>query len=217
MGRAGSWFAADHVPCTPDIIATAKGLGAGYAAISATLCHERVYDAVASGSRRFTLGHTWHGAPLPCAVGSAVIDALRREALIDRVAERGPRLRDELADALADVNMVREVRGHGYLLGVEYVDPRDRSSFLPPGLRVAGRIDDLALERGLVILSIQPTGDDYVGDQSLFAPPFTTGDSELEEMVARFAGVVRDVAGEVERDLAGREPVPEAVSAGDRQ
>lgn len=217
MGRSGSWFAADRLPFTPDIIATAKGLGAGYAAIGATLCHERVYEAVASGSRRFTLGHTWDGAPLPCAVGLAVIDALRSEGLVERVAARGPRLRDQLADALKDVPMVREVRGHGFLLGVEYVNPRDRESFLPSEFGVAGRIDDLALERGLVILSTQPTGDGYVGDQSLFAPPFTTTDEELDEMVARFAAVVHDVAGQVERELTGRERVPEAVPVGDRQ
>jgi adenosylmethionine-8-amino-7-oxononanoate aminotransferase len=202
MGRTGSWFAADKLPFTPDIIATAKGLGAGYAAIGATLCHRRVYDAIASGSRKFTLGHTWDGAPLPCAVGVAVIDALKRERLVERVAERGPRLRDELAQALKDVPMVREVRGHGFLLGIEYVDPRDGESFLPAELRVAGRIDDLALERGLVILSTQPTGDGYAGDQSLFAPPFTTSEDDLEQMVDRFTSVVKDIAGQVERELA---------------
>ena len=110
------------------------------------------------------------------------------------MARRGPQLRDELAAALGDIAMVREVRGHGYLLGVEYVDPRDRESFLPADLGVAGRIDDLALERGLVVLSTQPTGDGYAGDQSLFAPAFTATDEELGEMVARFADVVRDVA-----------------------
>jgi adenosylmethionine-8-amino-7-oxononanoate aminotransferase len=217
MGRTGSWFAADRLPFTPDIIATAKGLGAGYAAIGAAICHERVYDAVAGGSRRFTLGHTWDGAPLPCAVGLAVIDALRRESLVERVAERGPRLRDELAQALEGIPMVREVRGHGFLLGVEYVDPRDGASFLPAELGVAGRIDDLALERGLVILSTQPTGDGYAADQSLFAPAFTASDEELAEMVSRFTGVVRDVAEAVERELAGQEPVPEAVPATDAQ
>jgi adenosylmethionine-8-amino-7-oxononanoate aminotransferase len=217
MGRAGSWFAADQLPFTPDIIATAKGLGAGYAAIGAMICHERVYEAVASGSRHFTLGHTWDGAPLPCAVGLAVIDALRREQLIERVAERGPRLREELADTLGGIAMVKEVRGHGFLLGVEYVDPRDGTSFLPADLGVAGRIDDLALERGLVLLSTQPTGDGYAGDQSLFAPPFTTSEEELAEMVSRFAGVVRDVAAEVERELAGQKPVPEPVLPTDAQ
>jgi adenosylmethionine-8-amino-7-oxononanoate aminotransferase len=217
MGRTGSWFAAENLPFTPDIIATAKGLGAGYAAIGAAICHQRVYEAVASGSRRFTLGHTWDGAPLPCAVGLAVIDALRREGLIERVAERGPRLRDELAAALDGIAMVREVRGHGFLLGVEYVDPIDGTSFLPTELGVAGRIDDLALDHGLVLLSTQPTGDGYAGDQSLFAPPFTTSDEELAEMLARFATVVREVAEKVERELAGQKQVPQRVPAADAQ
>ncbi len=213
VGRTGSWFAADRLPLVPDVIATAKGLGAGYAAIGATLCHERVYEAVASGSRRFTLGHTWNGAPLPCAVGVAVIDALRREGLIEHVAKRGARLRGELAEALAGVEMIKEVRGHGYLLGIEYVDPRDHESFLPRDLGVAGRIDDLALDNGLVILSTQPTGDGYAGDQSLFAPAFTATDAELAEMVDRFATVVREVAGQVERELEEAGPVPAAVPA----
>ncbi|MDQ6818059.1 MAG: aminotransferase class III-fold pyridoxal phosphate-dependent enzyme, partial [Actinomycetota bacterium] len=217
MGRTGSWFAAEKLPFSPDIIATAKGLGAGYAAIGATICHERVYDAVASGSRQFTLGHTWDGAPLPCAVGAAVIDALRREGLIERVAERGPQLREQLQDALADVDMVREVRGQGFLLGIEYVDPRDGRSFLPADLGVAGRIDDVALDHGLVTLSTQPTGDGYAGDQSLFAPPFTTTDAELDEMVARFVAVVHEVAADVGPELAGRKAVPDPVPAGDAQ
>jgi adenosylmethionine-8-amino-7-oxononanoate aminotransferase len=218
MGRSGSWFAADKLPFTPDVIATAKGLGAGYAAIGAAICHARVYEAVAAGSRRFTLGHTWDGSPLPCAVGIAVIDALRRERLIEWVAERGPRLRDELAEALEGIAMVREVRGHGFLLGVEYVDPRDGESFLPLELGVASRIDDVALNaHGLVILSTQPTGDGYAGDQSLFAPPFTTTDEELAEMVERFAEAVREVADHVERELAGQKAVPHPIPTADAQ
>src|SRR5207249_1083582 len=173
-GRIGDWFAGSSTACSPDLIATAKGLGAAYAAIGALLVHDRVYQAIASGSRKFTLGHTWDGAPLPCAVGLAVVNVLRSEGLVEHVRERGARLREELEDALRGIELVGEVRGHGYLLGIEYVDPRDGRSFLPPDLRVAGRIDDVALERGLVTLSTQPTRDGYAGDQSLFAPPFTT-------------------------------------------
>src|SRR5919201_4694264 len=199
MGRAGNWFAANATPLVPDLVATAKGLGAGYAAIGAVLVREHVYEAFARGSRKFTLGHTWDGAPLSCAVGLAVVDALRSEGLVERVRERGLRLREELADALSGIDLVGEVRGHGFLLGVSYVDPRDPDSFLPPELRVAGRIDDAALERGLVVLSTQPTRDGMAGDPSLFAPPFTTTDDELAEMVVRFAESVRDVAARVER------------------
>jgi adenosylmethionine-8-amino-7-oxononanoate aminotransferase len=204
VGRTGRWFAGAGTACMPDIIATAKGLGAGYTAIGAVLCPEHVYDAVARGSRRFSLGHTWDGTPLACAVGLAVLEALRREDMIERVRTRGQMLRDELAGALADIPMVREVRGHGYLLGVSYVDPRDGESFLPPELRVGGRIDDVAFERGLITLSTQPTRDGYAGDQTLFAPAFTATDDELAEMVSLFADVIRRVAEDVESELSAQ-------------
>jgi adenosylmethionine-8-amino-7-oxononanoate aminotransferase len=207
VGRTGGWFAGAATACVPDIIATAKGLGAGYAVIGAVLVREHVYQAVARGSRRFSLGHTWDGAPLACAVGLAVMEALRSERLIERVRDRGPSLRDELAGALSDIPLVREVRGHGYLLGVEYVDPRDGGSFLPPDLRVAGRIDTAAFERGLITLSTQPTRDGYAGDQTLFAPAFTTTDDELAEMVSRFADTVRQVAEDVESELSTPSPI----------
>jgi adenosylmethionine-8-amino-7-oxononanoate aminotransferase len=201
MGRTGRWFAGNGTPATPDIIATAKGLGAGYAAIGAVLCAEHVYEAVATGSRRFTLGHTWDGAPLSCAVGLTVVDALRSGGLVERVRERGARLLQELTEALAGIPMVREVRGHGFLLGVSFVDPRDGASFLPRELGVAGRIDTTAFDSGLITLSTQPTRDGYAGDQTLFAPPFTSTDEELGEMVSRFAEVVTRVADEVEPEL----------------
>ena len=170
-----------------------------------------MFEAIANGSRRFPLGHTWDGAPLSCAVGLAVLDALRSEKLIPHVEERGRRLRDELEAALADVPIVQEVRGHGYLLGVSYADPRD-GSFLPRELRVAGRIDQAAFERELITLSTQPTRDGYAGDQTLFAPPFTTTDDELGEMVSRFADAVHRIAQDVEPELAGS-PSPTTTGA----
>jgi adenosylmethionine-8-amino-7-oxononanoate aminotransferase len=206
VGRTGAWFAGAETACVPDIIATAKGLGAGYAAIGAVLCRDEVYEAVAQGSRRFTLGHTWDGAPVACAVGLAVLEAMRSERLIERVRDRGSSLRDELASALSDIPMVHEVRGRGYLLGVEYVDPRDGTSFLPPELRVAGRIDNAAFERDLITLSTQPTRDGYAGDQTLFAPAFIASDDELGEMVSRFADTVHRVAEEVESELSTSSP-----------
>jgi adenosylmethionine-8-amino-7-oxononanoate aminotransferase len=204
VGRTGHWFAAESLPILPDIIATAKGLGAGYTAIGAVLCGQHVYDAFAGGSRKFTLGHTWDGAPLSCAVGLKVIDVLKNEGLVARVHEKGPRLRDQLAHALKDVPLVHEVRGHGFLIGVEYIDPRDGKSFLPPDLRTAGRVDDVAFENGLITYSTMPTRDGYAGDQTLFAPPFTSTDAELDEMVERFAGSVRQVAKELESKLEAR-------------
>src|SRR6266436_312913 len=110
MGRTGHWFAAEKLPLAPDIIATAKGLGAGYAAIGGVICRDHVYQAFANGSRKLTHGHTWDGAPVTCAVGLRVIEVLREEGLIERMRTQGPKLRDELAAALADIPLVREVR-----------------------------------------------------------------------------------------------------------
>ena len=201
MGRTGHWFAAEKLPLVPDIIATAKGLGAGYAAIGGVICGDHVYQAFANGSRKFTPGHTWDGAPVSCAVGLRVIEVLREEGLIERMRQKGPHLRDELAAALADVPLVREVRGHGFLLGVEYVDPRDGKSFLPPELGVARRVDLTAMDLGLIVYSTMPTRDGFAGDQTLFAPPFTTSDSELSQMVERFAETIRAVARAIEPEL----------------
>ena len=66
---------------------------------------------------------------------------------------------------------------------------------------MAGRIDQAAFERELITLSTQPTRDGYAGDQTLFAPPFTTTDDELAEMVSRFADAVHRVAQDVEPEL----------------
>jgi adenosylmethionine-8-amino-7-oxononanoate aminotransferase len=210
MGRTGTWFAAEQLPIEPDVITTAKGLGAGYAAIGAVICHRRVYEAVEQGSRAFEHGHTWDGAPLPCAVGRAVIAQLERDGLVERVRERGPVLRDALAAALDGSELVREVRGRGFLLGVDYVDPRDGESLLPPELGVARRIDEEALDRRLCVYSTQPTADGYAGDQTLLAPAFVASDAELDDMVERLAGAVKAVEAEVKQALARPATAPVA-------
>jgi adenosylmethionine-8-amino-7-oxononanoate aminotransferase len=213
VGRVGDWFAGSSTVCSPDLIATAKGLGAGYAAIGAVLVHDRVSRAIENGSGRFPLGHTWDGAPLPCAVGLKVLDVLRLEDLIGRVHDRGARLLEDLRGSLGGMPIVREVRGHGYLLGVSFVDPRDGRSLLPPELRVGGRIDAAAFDDGLITLSTQPTRDGYAGDQTLFAPAFTATDEDLEDMVGRFVGAVRRVAEQVDDELSSAS-APSLTSTG---
>ncbi len=204
VGRTGTWFAAESLPFEPDVITTAKGLGAGYASVGAVLCRQEVYEAIAAGSRVFDLGHTWDGAPLSCAVSLAVIAYLKRHALIERVREDGPLVRAGLESALSESELVREVRGRGFLLGIEYVDPRDGVSFLDPALRVARRIDLEALERGLLVYSTQPTADGYAGDQTLLAPAFIASQSELDVMIERMAATIHAVERQVTDELAAR-------------
>jgi adenosylmethionine-8-amino-7-oxononanoate aminotransferase len=207
IGRVGSWLAADQLPIEPDIVAIGKGLGAGYAPLGAVLCRQHVYDAIDRGSREFDLGHTWDGAPLTAAVGVAVLDLLVERGLVDRVRERGPTLRDELEAALEGSEIVREVRGRGFLLGVELVDPRDGESFLPVELDVASLIDDTAFEHELLVTSTHPQADGYAGDQTLLAPAYVSTDEELAKLVDRF----RATMGSVERSIKKSLP---AVSGG---
>lgn len=190
VGRVGSWLAAHQLPIEPDIVTIGKGLGAGYTPLAAVLCREHVYDAIAEGSAEFDLGHTWDGAPLPSAVGLAVLEYIVRNKLVDRVRERGPRLREQLQAALKGSRIVGEVRGRGFLLGVELVDPRDGKSFLPHELDVATLVDDMAFEVGLLVSSTHSTPDGFAGDEVLLAPAYTSTDEELDEMVHRFKATI---------------------------
>jgi hypothetical protein len=202
MGRVGTWLAADQVPIQPDIVSVGKGLGAGHAPLGAVLCRQHVYDALDQGSRQFDLGHTWDGAPVSCAVGAAVIDLLVERGLVERVRQRGPALRDELAAALEGCEIVREVRGRGFLLGVEYVDPRDGASPLPAALDAADVVDRTALDHGLLVLSTHATPDGYTGDHTVLAPAFTATDAELAAMLERFAAAARDAETAIKQALA---------------
>jgi adenosylmethionine-8-amino-7-oxononanoate aminotransferase len=206
MGRTGSWFAHHELPIEPDIVTAGKGLGAGYAPLAAALCRREVYDAVAAGSRMFDLGHTWDGAPLPCAVGLAVLDVLVQRRLIERVRDRGPRLLDEISTALAGSDVVREVRGRGFLLGIELVDPRDGTSLLPDALDAGSLMDQAAFEHGLLVTSTHSTSDGYAGDQTLLAPAYTTSDEELALLVERLAATVAEVESSIKQALAGPAP-----------
>jgi len=193
MGRVGDWLAAHQLPLEPDIVTIGKGLGAGYWPLAAVLCKEHVYDALAEGSAEFDLGHTWDGAPLPSAVGLAVLDYIVRHKLVDRVRDRGPRLLEQLQVALKGSRIVGEVRGRGFLLGVELVDPRDGTSFLPHELDAAALVDDVAFELGLLVSSTHSTPDGYAGDEVLLAPAYTSTDAELDEMVKRFRATIDEV------------------------
>ena len=204
IGRVGSWLAADQIPIEPDIVAIGKALGAGHAPLGAVLCREHVYDAVDRGSREFDLGHTWDGAPLSCAVGLRVLELIEERHLLERVGDRGPRLLQEMTEALAGFDIVGEVRGRGYLLGFELVDPEDPSSFLPVELDAGALLDDVAFEHGLLVTSTHPQADGFAGDQTVIAPAYTISDEELGVLLERLVATIADVERRIKERLARR-------------
>ena len=193
FGRVGSWLAAHQLPIEPDIVAVGKSLGAGYAPLGGVMCRRHVYDAIEAGSGEFDLGHTWDGAPLSTAVGLAVLDAMVEKGLVERVRDLGPRLREDLESAVGSLEIVREVRGRGFLLGVELVDPRDGGSFLPVEIRVDELVDQIAFEHGVLVTSTHPQADGMAGDQVLLAPAYVSTDDELSQMIERFSAALHVV------------------------
>lgn len=165
MGRTGSRFARHQLPIELDTITGGEGLGAGYADLAVMLCADHVYQALPHGSRKLEHGHTWDGAPLPCAVGLAVPDTVVEHGPVEGVRSRGSPLRDELGQALAGWGIVKEVRGRGFPLGVQLIDPRDGESFLPDELDVASLVDQKAFGHGLLVTSTDSIADGYTGDR----------------------------------------------------
>ena len=101
---------------------------------------------------------------------------------------------------------MREVRGRGFLLGVELVDPRDGESLLPDEVNAAALVDTVALEHDLLVTSSHATPDGYVGDQTLLAPAYTSTDDELASVVERFAETMTDVERRLHEALGAARP-----------
>ena len=195
LGRTGSFLAADQMPITPDIVTTAKGLGGGYIPMGAVLATQRVYDAIAAGSKDFSHGHTFNGYPLGCAVGLAMLQHLDEHRLIERVARKGPDFLNTLRETLTGCPFVDEIRGQGFLFGITYRD--DEHRFLDPSLRLARRIDVAALGERLLVYSTQPTADGYMGDQTMLAPSFETTDEDFAEIARRLSLAIARAAADI--------------------
>jgi acetylornithine/N-succinyldiaminopimelate aminotransferase len=115
MGRTGRLFAHEWAGITPDIMATAKGLGGGFP-VGACLTTEEVGAAMTAGSH----GSTFGGNPLAMAVGNAVLDVMLEPGFLDHVSAMGLRLKQRLA-GLKDEHhtIIEEVRGQGLMLGLK--------------------------------------------------------------------------------------------------
>jgi len=207
MGRTGKWFACEHWGAVPDALTIAKGLGAGYTPIGALLTHQRVYDAIASASGEFEHGHTLNGNPLSCAVANAVLDVIEEHDLVRRSGELGAWLKAELTAALADVDVVGEIRGLGTLIGIEYVRSRTDRVFLDEGLQFGRAVELEAMARGLLVYGTQSTSSGYVGDGTIVAPAYTMTDSEVEDLVRILRDSVRAVARRIPSGPARNVPI----------
>src|SRR5919106_6121564 len=190
MGRTGSLFASEQEGIDPDIVTIAKGLGAGYQPIGATLASATICEAIRVGSGFFQHGHTYMAHPVACAAGLAVQEALVEEQLLGRVRSQGAKLKELLHARLDDHPHVGDVRGRGLFMGVELVADRASKQPFGPQQKLHAAVKAAAMQRGLLCYPMGGTIDGRRGDHVLLAPPFIVSDAELEEIVARLGAAI---------------------------
>jgi acetylornithine aminotransferase len=114
MGRTGRWFAFQHSGIKPDVMPLAKGLGNGVP-IGACLAAGPAAQLFKPGSH----GSTFGGNPLCCAAALATLSIIEEERLMENAVRIGDLIRSSLAQRLAGLRGVREIRGKGLMIGIE--------------------------------------------------------------------------------------------------
>ena len=160
MGRTGHPFAANLYGVVPDMITTAKALGAGFP-VGALLCGERAAAAL----KPDVLGTTFGGGPLACAVVEAVIDAIEDENLLENVRNVSQRIRESCL-----VGPVTGTQGEGFLLGLKLSRP-------------AAEVQPALLARDIL------AGTSADPKVLRLLPPFTLGEEHVDLLRAALADI----------------------------
>src|SRR5436190_4179958 len=160
MGRTGTLWAHEQTGVVPDAMTLAKALGAGFP-IGALITNPRLADVLAPGDH----GSTFAGGPVAASAALATLDVIDHPGRLARVVELGHRL----ADGLAALPGVREVRGRGLMLAVEIDDA-------PALARRA------LLEHRLVVNATGPT-------TLRLLPPLVVSDAEIDDALRRLAAL----------------------------
>jgi adenosylmethionine-8-amino-7-oxononanoate aminotransferase len=183
FGRTGTLFAVEQCGVRPDLLVLGKGITGGYLPMSATVASPRVYDAFLGpdlSERTLYHGHSYGGNALAAAVALRHLQLLDEWDVLANVRERAAQLSAALADRVAGLPGVREVRQRGLMAGIELGPPSD-------GLRWGRRVSAGCVERGVLI---RPLGDVVV-----LMPMLTTTEAEVERIVATVAEAIAEVCG----------------------
>lgn len=124
LGRTGRFLAVEHWQVEPDMVLLAKALSGGAVPVGAVLMRDWVFGGVFSRMDRAVVhGSTFAKNNLAMASGLATLSVLDEERLVERCAVMGERLLDDLKTALEGAAFVKEVRGKGLMIGVEFGSP----------------------------------------------------------------------------------------------
>jgi ornithine--oxo-acid transaminase len=125
FGRTGKLFACEHWGIVPDIMTLSKSLSGGYCPIGAILYQRRVYDRVFSSLDRCMVhSSTFSQNDMAAVCALATLEVVREERLIENSAEVGGYLLDRLLVLAQKYELVREVRGRGLMIAIEFGQPQ---------------------------------------------------------------------------------------------
>jgi adenosylmethionine-8-amino-7-oxononanoate aminotransferase len=176
FGRTGRWFALDHWNVQPDIISFAKGITSGYLPLGGIGFSDRVFRVLSEvpPERRWMHAFTYSAHPTCCAVALANLDIMEREGLLDEAARKGKKLLEGLR-RLSSLEAVGDVRGHGLLAGIEFVEDKATKKPFPASMKFGARVQQECYKRGLFSRIRE--------DIYLLAPPFVTSDQDIDRIV----------------------------------
>lgn len=180
FGRTGTMFACEHDAVAPDLMCVGKGLTGGYLPLAAALTTEQVYEGFLGApeeARTFFHGHTYSGNPLSCAAGIATLETFKRERTLQALAPKIELLERLLAQRIAVLPGVVEVRQRGFMVGIELIGR-------PPGKRLGHDVARAARRRGALIRPL--------GDVMVLMPPLTISEADLRRLVAITAASIAE-------------------------
>jgi adenosylmethionine-8-amino-7-oxononanoate aminotransferase len=196
FGRLGDWFGSGKYDIKPDMVTSAKGLSSAYASIGAVITTDKVFEPFASGTAMYTHGITFGGHPVMCAIALKNIEIMKRERIVEHVAETADTMRASLA-TLLELPIVGDLRGTGYFYALELVKNKEtRESFTDEESEtlLRGFLSGALWDRGLICRA-DDRGDPVVQ----ISPPLVAGQAEIDEMT----GILGDVLTEASNRLHG--------------
>ncbi|WP_404331820.1 aminotransferase [Mesobacillus maritimus] len=191
FGRTGEMFGFMHSEgVQPDIVTMAKGLTSGYMPLGATAVQSYIYEKFKETGDKQHFRHvsTFGGHPAACAVALKNIEIIENEKIVERVSELGSSILGELRN-LENLDCVGEVRGIGFLYGIELVANKETKE--PAAEALSGKIIAACKEQGLII---GRNGDTIPGYQNvlILAPPLSSTVEDLRFLVDTVSAVIKE-------------------------
>lgn len=194
-GRTGTFFASEHFGLKPDVVVLGKGLGSGYAPLSAVLVREEDVAIMKESSGYFMHAQTYMQAPCMVAAGVAVLEYFEKHGVMENCVEMGEILHQKLRDEILPLPHVGFVTGKGLLAGVEFVEDKKTKKPFGRAKKMAEQFIAHAFKNGLILWPNVGHADGVNGDLVLISPPLIIRANELDEMVALFHKTITEFFG----------------------